>query len=149
MGCKPTEKNYKAAYDAAIAKREKANSDGLLPADGLLHDDGPKKQDIAGESLYVLVERTNPLESGGEVKGYSVAVAMFKMPTNAKSGAESLKEKGYDAFAVRAKGDKYFILAGSYATAMEAKECYLKFIKDFPEYSYIGLPGSPVILTNR
>lgn len=145
-GCKPTEKNYKAAYDAAVAKREKANSDGVLPADGLLQDDGPRKQKIAGEDLYVLNERTNPLNAENEVKKYSVAVAVFKMPTNAKSGAESLRGRGYKAFAVRARGDRYYIFAGSFDNEAEAKECYLKFKKDFPDYSYIGLPDSPVVV---
>ena len=146
VGCKPTEKNYKAAYDAAVAKREKSNTEAMLAADGLISDDGPVKKVIAGESLYVVEERTVALDKEHKVRAYSVAVAEFKMQTNARSGAEYLISKGYDALVAKAIGDRYYVLAGSFDNQEEARDCYLRFVKEFPDYSYIGLPSSPVIV---
>ena len=54
VGCKPTEKGYQAAYDAAKNKREAAAGEQMLPAQGLQSDDGPQLRVVDGDSIYVL-----------------------------------------------------------------------------------------------
>lgn len=57
-GCKPTEKNYKAAYDAALKKREAAavDADMMIPAGALQQIGGPQKRKIGDVEVYMLVE---------------------------------------------------------------------------------------------
>lgn len=144
-GCKPTEKNYRAAYDAAINKRQ--STEDSLAADGLISADGPRSRMINGESYYFLTETIKVEDGDDSLKQNNVVVAQFKMPTNARSGANSLREKGYDAKVAKGLGDKWFIVAGSFETLDEAA----KFIKEFKsknnQYSYIGLGvDEPVII---
>lgn len=144
-GCKPTEKNYRSAYDAAVAKREKATADANLPAD-LILEDGPKKEKIGDLEVATLNERLSPVDNGDALGMVNVAVAQFKMPTNARSGAEALKEKGFQARVVKATGGRYFLLAGSYADFDAALECAARFRKAYPDYPYIGFQGEPVFI---
>ena len=58
VGCKPTENNYKAAYDAAVSKRQEVAKEQMRPASGLMSDDGPQLRVVDGDSVYVLRERS-------------------------------------------------------------------------------------------
>lgn len=162
--CKPTEKNYRSAYDIAVNKRQAEQQ--ALDAEGLVSEDAPKPRYIDGDTLYfaneiirmdedfapykdakskVAAEGT-PVEN--PLKALNVAVGMFKMNTNARSGASDLRDKGFSAFPVRAQGGKWYIIAGSFDTLDSARV----FIKDFtrrnPSFPYIGLNGRPVIIRN-
>ena len=81
--CKPTERNYKQAYDSALAKRQKAEAETMIPASGLLSDEGPQQRIVGGDTLYVSTERLRALSGDEPVSPYNVAVAMYKMNTNA------------------------------------------------------------------
>lgn len=144
--CKPTEKNYRAAYDAAVSKREKTNES--LAADGLISEEGPRIQVIAGDSLYFLNERLSVEDGAKPLKSLNVAVAMFKMNTNARSGASALADKGYDASVARASGDKCYVIAGSFDTLEETRGFIKRFRKENKSYAYIGLDGHPVVIRN-
>lgn len=66
VGCKPTEKNYQAAYD--VAKKKRQASDALdaelgIPSGGLINTDGPMLHVVHGDSVYVKVDRVRMLES--------------------------------------------------------------------------------------
>lgn len=142
-GCKPTEKNYKAAYDAAVSKREKANES--LAADGLISEDGPREHRINGDTYYMLNENLSVAAGEDALKPVNVAVAVFKMPTNARSGAASLKDKGYGARAAQAPGDKWYVIAGSFDSLDDAASFIKGFKTKNPDFQYIGL-GNPVII---
>ena len=144
--CKPTEKNYRSAYDVAVNKREKAAE--ALAADGLVAEDAPRSQVVGGDTLYFVNEVLKVDDGSTPLKALNVAVGVFKMNTNARSGALALKDKGYDACAARALGDKWYILAGSFDTIDETRAFLKRFREENPQYPYIGLSGKPVIIRN-
>ncbi|WP_300923893.1 MULTISPECIES: hypothetical protein [Muribaculaceae] len=147
IGCKPTVKNYRAAYDAALAKREQAAAEQMRPATGLLSDDGPQMRIIDGDTLYVLKARLR-LPDGTVPPGrWAVAVSLFKMDTNAKAAAAAVRDRGFDgATYLKASGGRYYTVSGVVSSldsaAMEAR----RFDKAFPSYPYVGLPGAPVLI---
>ena len=146
VGCKPTENNYRAAYEAARNKREKANEEQLVPTTGLLSDDGPSMKVIEGDTVYVTRDRLRrDPETSELLKTYNVAVGVYKMNTNARAQAAALSEKGYNAFAVQTTGDRWYTIVGSFDTLKDAQEFITGFKKKNPGYPYIGLPGAPVI----
>lgn len=147
VGCKPTEKNYKSAYDAALAKREQAAAEQMRPATGLLSDDGPTMKVVDGDTLFVTRERLR-LPDGKRPEGeWGVAVALFKMSTNASATVDNLKEAGLPT-AVYVKGTegRHYALADITATLDSARVVVKDFRHAFPDYPFIGLPGAPVII---
>ena len=140
-GCKPTEKNYRAAYDAAVGKRQAEQA--ALAADGLISEDAPRPMYMDGDTIYF---SNDIVKADHEMKAVNVAVAMFKMSTNARSGAKALQEAGFDAFPAQAVGDKWYVIAGTFEDLPAART----FIKDFaaknPGYPYIGLNDHPAII---
>lgn len=153
VSCKPTENNYKAAYDAALAKREAAAKEQMLPATGLLSDDGPQLRIVDGDSVYVLKERVYPEGERKAVRGWSVAVGKYKMSTNAKADAETIRERLHRAGvtdslarAVRAATDRWYTLVGTYSTLDSARVRAAAFRKENPRYPYVGLPHSPILI---
>lgn len=147
IGCKPTENNYRKAYDAALAKRRQAAEEQMRPATGLLSDDGPMQRVIEGDTVYVINESLR-LADGKRPSGrWALAVGLYKMDTNAKASASDLSSQGYpDAFAAKATGGKFYtvvlVAPNMDSVRMESK----KFKTRFPDYPYVGLPGSPVLI---
>lgn len=147
VGCKPTEANYKKAYDAALAKREKVAQEQMRPATGLMSDYGPQLRVVDGDTIYVVNEMLR-FEDGIKPSGrWAVAVGLFKMDTNAKASASDLRELGFpEAVMGRAQGDKYYTLAAFASTLDSIRVCSKQFEEKFPEYPYVGLPGKPVLI---
>lgn len=144
VGCKPTEKNYRAAYDAALNKRAQAQES--LAAEGLITEDAPRRVTIDGKEFSVIDENIK-VDSGDITLGpVLVAVARFKMPTNARAGADALRGKGYEAVAARAVGEKWYTIAGSFRDVGEAASFIGRFCRDNPGFQFIGLDGEPVII---
>lgn len=149
--CKPTEKNYKAAYDAALGKRESAMADidVNLPAGSLQQVDGPHLKEVDGVKVYLLNRRLKPEVPGiPEMKlpgRYNVAVGTYKMNTNCIAQAEALKEEGYQAFAAKDTEGEYYTVAGSFLTLEEAVKFYQEY-QSGNNRVYVGLPSSPVII---
>ena len=153
VGCKPTEKGYKSAYDAALNKRQNvlADIDANITPDRLQDVDGMQLKEINGVTVYVLNQRIkpveeNPLEENKELPGkYNVAVSTYKMITNCSSQAEALKKEGYDAFPAQAPDDMYFTVAGSFDSLDDA----VKFSQEYQKGKnrvYVGLHNAPVII---
>lgn len=154
-GCKPTEKGYREAYDAAKSKREQKDPDEALMTGGhkLLSEEASNWRVIAGDSLQVEHKFLKPT---GDAKWpqagpYRLAVAMFKMTTNANSMLADLQKKGSLKPVVATDGkDTYYMIAGS-ATYVDSLGNVLKtFRKENPGFQYIGLgQGKPVIIVGR
>lgn len=149
-GCKPTEKNYRNAYDAAVAKREKANNelDDLLPAGSVLQDaDGPLTMKINGRDVAYTRDRVKvEAEGEGVPQGrYRVAVGLYTMSTNAEGQCARLRESGYDSYlAVNADG-KHYLMIGAWDTPEEAADAAEAFAKRNKNFPYPGLKGEPVL----
>ncbi|RXE68476.1 hypothetical protein [Sangeribacter muris] len=144
VSCKPTERNYREAYDVAVGKREKVSES--LAADGLISEDAPRGKVVDGDTLYFVNEILRVDDGVSPLKQLNVAVAVFKMNTNARAGASMLSEKGYDARAARALEDKWYIIAGSFDSMDDTRAFIARFRKENPSYPYIGLGGNPVII---
>lgn len=147
--CKPTEKNYKSAYDAAINKRQKEAVDDDLGLDitRLERDDEAQWRKFGNDSLRVLRQQVKPFESDGvQPKPYCMAVAMYKMPTNARSQRERLLQAGYGAFLLTNGHDEYYVVAEAVDTPEEAIKAVSNYCKKHPKDPYVGLGGSPVTL---
>lgn len=147
VGCKPTEKNYKAAYDAALSRRQEVAQEQMRPASGLLSDDGPQMRVVDGDTVYVLRERLR-MPDGTRVPGkWCVGVGVFRMDTNAKAAVAALGESGCpEAFVAKAAGGKFYSVA-AYASSLDSACIVAKdFVARFPDYPFVGLPGTPVLI---
>lgn len=148
VGCKPTERNYQMAYDAAKAKREQAAAEQMRPATGLLNDEGPQLRVVYGDSIFVLHEMLSLPEGGRPSDRWALAVGVFKMDTNAKAAANDLKSHGFEnAFLAKARGDKYYTIAATAPTMDSLRTVSKRFQKTFPDYPYVGLPAAPVLVS--
>lgn len=154
-GCKPTEKGYKQAYDAAKSKREQKDPDDDLLTGGhrLLSEEATNWRMIAGDSLQMEHKFLKPIDGAKWPQSgpYRLAVAMFKMTTNANSMLADLKKHKSLTPVIATDGkDTYYIIAGS-ATYVDSLGNVLNtFRKENPEFQYIGLgQGHPVILVGR
>lgn len=146
--CKPTEKGYKAAYDAALGKREavKADLDVDLPDGAFQSVDGPQLKEVDGVKVYILNQRIKPAEEGMTLpENYNVAVGTYKMNTNSKAQAQALHEAGYEAFSAKDTEGMYYTIAGSFPSLSEAVKFYEEY-KAGKDRVYVGLPNAPVII---
>lgn len=147
VGCKPTEKGYQAAYDAAKNKREAAAREQMLPAQGLQSDDGPQLRVVDGDSIYVLRAIMRTEDSKRAPAPWLLAVGVYRMSTNAKANAQRLQQAGYPR-AVWLKGpeNKWYTIS-DYARSLDSlKTMSRRFKNTHSDYPYIGLPASPVII---
>lgn len=95
-GCKPTEKNYRAAYDLAQGKREReAQERKRLESDMQLVGEAGELQDVYGIRLEPLGGDTvrvlhHNFADPALPEPYLLLVAKMKMPANAKAMADRL-----------------------------------------------------------
>ena len=146
--CKPTEKGYKAAYDAALSKREavKTDLDVNLPEGALQSVDGPQLKEVDGKKVYILNQRIMPADTPHKrPENYNVAVSMYKMSTNCVSQVQALREEGFDAFAAKDTEGNFYTIIGSLPDLSEAVTLYEKY-KNEKNRVFVGLPESPVII---
>lgn len=146
--CKPTEKGYKSAYDAAQGKRKATMDyiDANIPQSAIQEFDGAELKEIDGVSVYVMSRYLKPAEMVMEAPHkYNVAIGKYKMITNCKAQAESLLADGYHAFSAKDNEGVYYTIAGSFPTLKEAVAFYQKY-RDGKDHVYVGLPNSPVII---
>lgn len=145
-GCKPTEKNYKAAYDAALNKRQQVDPDIQIPGGTLLVDGAPRKILVNGDSVYISNEKLKFEDGLEHVKHrYSVAVGSYKMLTNCSAHVSDLFSKGYEAFAAESSAGKYYAIAGSFKSLDEAASFAVSYAEREKKAPFVGLPGAPVI----
>lgn len=151
-GCKPTEKNYQAAYDAAIRKRQ-SDSLAMVPDVGghkVIAFDAPRIIAVGGSDIRIITCFTKPLDDLAAQfpkKRYSVAVGKYRMPTNARAQAESLVGSGFpDAVVVTDGRDVYYTVAARYDVLEQAAECVGKLMSMLPSSSFVGLEGEPLLI---
>lgn len=146
--CKPTEKGYKSAYDAALGKRQAsmAEIDANIPTGALQQVDGAQLKEVDGVKVYVMNQRIKPAETVMELPSpYNVAVGCYKMITNCRSQSENLLFEGFHSFPAQDAEGLYYTIAGSFDNLSEA----VKFYKEYQEGKgrvYVGLPDAPVII---
>lgn len=153
--CKPTEKGYRQAYEAAKSKREQKDPDEELLTGGhkLLSEEATNWRVLDSDSVQVEHKFIKPVKDSTWPQSgpYRLAVAMLKMTTNANSLLADLKKGRSLTPVVATDGkDTYYIIAGS-ATYVDSLGNVLKtFKQENPGFQYIGLPsGRPVVIVGR
>lgn len=153
--CKPTEKNYRAAYDAAKAKREYKDPDEELLTGGhrLLSDDATNWVVLGKDSLQTERIWLKPYDGSmwPQSGPYRLAVAMFKMSTNATSILDDLKKHKELTPIVAQDGQKrLFLIAGSATKPDSLGAVLTTFRKAVPDFTYIGMTDSqPMVIFSR
>lgn len=149
-GCKPTEGNYRKAYQAAREKRAVVEAENMLPATGLQSTDGPQMRIIDGDTLFVDRVVLRYEDSTEPRQPWLLTVGIYKMNTNAKANAETLRESGWgDATFLKAKGGKWYTIAATASTLDSLKVLCTRFEEEHKDYPYVGLPGRPVLVNIR
>lgn len=130
--CKPTEQNYRAAYE--LAQQKKAGTDTVT--DRLIDSEAaPAQVTVDGISLPMKTEYTRPVRdldgfNIADFKKYNVVIASFRQLFNAKSVRKRAIEAGFDkAFIVVNNEQVYIVIAASCSTPAEA-EAALKKVND-------------------
>lgn len=159
-GCKPTEKNYRSAYEAAREKRERDEEHRKeLQADlGVdqtalqsVDDDGAMKitlTDIATDEEYKVISKNRSFHRDDKVNGAVAAVATMKMGSNAESLAEDLKKSGFPASRVVRSGDEYIVIIEEDPSAAGLARTAIRFMKKYPEFPYMG-QGEMLVIYSR
>lgn len=152
-GCKPTEKNYKSAYDAAKAKRdaEATDPDMELMLNGHKLDTsegGNALVDNAGNSYpqkaLSLVFENEPDGTGD----YFLSVSTFSMPTNALALAYDMDAKGDTVTVARDANSNWYVIAGRNEDRVSAAGAASRFVKSHPGFQFIGQDNKPLILVS-
>lgn len=148
-GCKPTEKNYKDAYETALKKRDNSGLDyGLGNEMKVEAIDAPKKIIYNNKEYYVKVEYVAPFETDlASRPKYMIVVAKYKMPTNARNQVEQLKKSGFgNSMLVKDRDENYLVVADYAQTMDDIAQKADDFKKKYPNINFIGLYGDILIL---
>lgn len=149
-GCKPTEANYKTAYDAAKNRREAADRERMIPVTGLQSDDGPQLRVIDGDTVYVDRQVLRHADGRPPVADWYVAIGVFRMNTNAEASVSHIDTAGWpNATVLKGGTDRWYATADWTATLDSAKAVARRFMDQHPEYPFVGLPGAPVLVKVR
>lgn len=143
-GCKPTEGNYRTAYEQAMVKKQKADPDADLIYGGhaKLSAIGAIDEKIDGQEVKTLRRAVELIDADSiaEANRWRVAVALYKMPSNAMSHMADLRKSGLSGTAVAKGGEeKYFVIAHSAPSPKAAAAWAEAYRRDHPDHRYIGL----------
>lgn len=126
--CKPNEKQYKAVYEAAIAKRD-ATGD---PVENTIYEKYRNQArqtliPLGADTLAVQTEFIGYTKDGGASREttlrYNVVVGRFKQVFNAKAMRGRLASLGYgNPFILHTREPLYYVVAATCPTAREALE---------------------------
>lgn len=151
VGCKPTENNYRIAYETAQSKRDKAIADA--GGHQLQLDSRFMKKAVGGDSIWVSHEMLEGVSLEGDSvaeqnmhRKNGVAVGLFRMKTNAKAMAERMRKEYPDACLATDGRERWFTVLGLYPEVEAGIEALRKFEKSHSGFRYVGLPESPVLI---
>ncbi|MCM1521567.1 MAG: SPOR domain-containing protein [Muribaculaceae bacterium] len=135
VGCKTSEANYKAAYEAAVGQqREAAALDSTIY--GQVRTQARMSVlKVGNDSLPLKTEQIGYTENGGASRAtlhrYNVVVGQFKQVFNARQMRERLMAGGYpDAVIVHTREPLYYVITASVSTPEEALREYERVKSD-------------------
>lgn len=124
--CKPNETQYKAAYEAAVAKRDSKGD----PVENTIYNRYRQQArqtyiPLNGDTLAVQTEFIGYTKDGGATREgtqrYNVVVGSFKQVFNARAMRERLAGLGYEnPFILHTREPLYYVVAATCSTAQEA-----------------------------
>lgn len=131
--CKPTEANYRAAYERTVAGRSDDPDSTIYTQ--IRREFVPGTLTYAGRAFPTGSQFVAVTEGGGgiseSIKRYCVVAGQFKQIFNAKSMRERLTEGGYPgAFVMQTREPYYFVVAGSSHDIEPAIEIFDKLQAD-------------------
>lgn len=151
--CKPTEKNYQAAYDRAFeaAQRRAQAQESSATGATLNSMEGIRTEVVGSDTLLVGGNSVRPFETTIRPDGNSIgiAVANYKVPTNARRHLADLKKEYPDALIATDGEDNYYVMVKRVASLPDAADALRVFDLAHPSYSYLGLSGRPLLLYIR
>lgn len=136
VSCKPTEQNYRQAYEKTVAGRDESKRDSTIYGEmrrNMQHEIGSVE---AGERKVSVVSAFVKVTPGvGEEKAvlrkYCAVAAQFKQMFNARSMCERLLANGYpEAFVMQTGEPYYYVVAGSYDQLPPAMEMLQRLSHD-------------------
>lgn len=141
VGCKPTEANYKAAYEAAQAGRN-----AQPEFEGMILEGGPRWHRVGEDSVLLLRHSMARLEGDtARLHPFNVAVGAYGMLTNASAHVDRLREAGYDSRVLRDGDQKYYAIAAQFDSIQPTVPFIDKYMREHPSDMYAGLPHRPVV----
>ncbi len=144
--CKPSESNYRRAYERAVAARESADSDLDSTIYGKARRDfAMQKLVVAGDTVDVKIQHVSVTPDGGGINEslmrYNVVAGQFKQLFTAKSMRERLFEAGYPAsFVVQTSEPYYYVVASSHNDPAMAVKALRELESDRPVAMKAPLP---------
>lgn len=146
-GCKPTEKNYKAAYDAAMARR--AADEATMLADmpdmmAAIDMDAPRRVDVGADTVLVKTKSLAPIDTFNMLP-YNVTVAIYKMSTNAKAHSERLRQEGYNSYVLKDNEGQFYTVSEAFDSLEPTPASIRRYVETHKSDMYVGLPSSPVV----
>lgn len=152
QGCKPTEKNYRSAYDVAREKRDRDRASreelqkdmGLQSAGEMEQGDGEATISVIdGNKVWT---RHLNFQRKDSVLMYAVSVGTFGMGINARALAADLQASGWRESKVAEGGGRSFVIIGSSNKTEDAMQLLLEFDKQHERWQYVGQPGVMLII---
>ena len=144
VSCKPTEANYKAAYDIA---QEARRADEYTSVAGFVREGDPVWRKIGADSVLVKQQPLARLEGDSlPIRTFNVAVASYGMKANADGHRKNLDSAGYDARVLRNGDEKYIVIAGQFDSNADLVPFIDSYMKRHKSDMYSGLPGRPVVM---
>lgn len=150
-GCKPTENNYKAAYDKAYDAARRHAEEQSFSSEGVKLEslDAPRIEIVDGDTLLVGSKRVRPFETADSLTGtgaFGIAIARYSMPTNARRHVTDLRKEYPQAFIAEDGDDNYYVMIRRIPSIPEAAEPIRIFRLSHPDYPYSGLSSRPLLL---
>lgn len=138
LSCKPSEKNYRKAYEATINGRDTTAREFDETIYGRYRRQMRRTQlVVSGDTLDVRSQRVSLTKSGGgktgSIKAYMVVIGGFKQLFNAQSMRERLVGMGWpETFVVQTAEPYYFVVVSSYNDVTKARADIEKITENPP-----------------
>ena len=147
--CKPTEQNYKSAYDKAYEAAQQKKEQEAASATGAKLEslDGPRRDSFDGQEFLVGHEKLKPYETSIPADGltYGVAISKFRMPTNARRQLDDIIKDYPEAFVATDGNEGFYLVIARVAAIHDAAAPIREFLRSNPSAGFMGLPGAPVV----
>lgn len=137
--CKPTEENYRAAYQRTMARdsvRTEFNETIYGKYRREVQDyraiDKNDTANVKTTRVWLVKDEDSPVLNE-QLKKYCVVIAEFKQLLNAKSIRDRFHDAGYPAaFIVQTPEPYYYVVAASYSDLAQAQSLIQKLLQDTP-----------------
>lgn len=143
--CKPSEKNYRIAYETAQQRAREGLDSGVYEL--MQQEELPPMIHVLGDSVRlqrlplqwfyspVAVDSGKPLQPAA----YNVAVGKYRMPANARAQADNLAARGLRSAVFLSKNTHYYVMAGMYNDLDSAARLSSRLLREMPE-QFVGMP---------